>query len=184
MKKKYRQQQVIELGLYDTYLLMDKVYQQMLADNYKPDHIFGILRGGVDFAVRLSHLFGVPCGALGAVHWPQDEEEDKVKFARHILYLTEKKGVGKQILLVDDNAHTGESFKEGIKKLKRKFTDSEIRTAALHYKTCSSHKPRYIADDIVYPDASGQFAWIRYPWESQHILIQGRMEKIEFIKED
>ena len=41
-----------------------EIIQQMAKSNYKPDVVIGLLRGGGDFAVKLSHYFDIPCEVL------------------------------------------------------------------------------------------------------------------------
>ena len=60
------------------------------------------------------------------------------------------------MLIIDDIADTGKTFKELEKDL------DTPKYAALHYKSTSVFKPDYYAEEI-----DDDFGWIVYPWEKK-----------------
>ncbi|MDL5504190.1 MAG: phosphoribosyltransferase family protein, partial [Candidatus Methanoperedens sp.] len=64
---------------------------------------------------------------------------------------------GKNVLVVDDVADTGESFSVILDYLKEK-NPMEIRTAVVHYKTSSTVVPDYWGKELE------EWNWIIYPW--------------------
>lgn len=69
------------------------IARQMYADNYRPDYIVGLSRGGLVPAVKLSHYLDIPMYALN-----KDESN---------LWMAEDALEGKNILVVDDINDTG-----------------------------------------------------------------------------
>lgn len=152
--------------------LVDRVYRQVVDSNFKVDHVFGIHRGGDVFAVMMSHMLDVPCHVIGASHWPDDAEGEKVVWARHSLYMTKTKDliVG-HILLCDDLVDSGMSQAEGVKKIQVKFPKVEIvKTAVLHKKLHSDFEPDFVGQVIKPDTATGEYAFIDYPWERKEVL--------------
>jgi len=180
--KNLTEQRVIEFGLVNIHILIRKIFFQVQQSDFRVDHVCCIIRGGMDFANTVSHLLYVPCAAMGAVHWPKKEKIETVKFSRHMVFLTPPDEVGKNFLLLDEMNDSGESLKGGKKKLESKFGKKiVVKTGVIHHKTCSEFKPDFIGETI-YPNPEGKHPWIRYPWECKDILVEGRMERIEFIE--
>jgi hypoxanthine phosphoribosyltransferase len=67
------------------------------------------------------------------------------------------------ILIVDDIADSGETFKYAISKFKGNGCEM-VRTASVFYKPCSKFKPDYFAEEVE------ETAWIVQPWESTEDL--------------
>lgn len=99
MKKVYYTEKNI-----DSYLL--EIVRQMYKDNFRPDYIVGISRGGLVPAVKLSHYFDVPMYAL-------NKEESN-------LWIPEDALDGKNILIIDDINDTGKT----IRKLKKEWSEN------------------------------------------------------------
>lgn len=151
----------------DIQLMTQYLYYQIQESKYKPEHIFGIHRGGMVLAIMLSHLLKIPCHAIAATHWPNNKKTKKVVFARHVLYIAKNSNlVSGRALICDDLADSGESFPRSEKKIKTKFRNlTEFKTAAYFYKTRSKFRPDFVAGSDIGPDENGKFPWIDFPWE-------------------
>ncbi len=75
----------------NSYIL--NIARQMYTDNYRPDYIVGLSRGGLVPAIKLSHYLDIPMYALN-----KDESN---------LWMAEDALEGKNILVVDDINDTG-----------------------------------------------------------------------------
>lgn len=131
------------------------IAQQSLEDNFHPDAIVAIGRGGLIPARILSDILSVkPLYVITLSSYTGIGEREKtIKLIQSI----EKKLVfGKKILLVDDIADSGESLSFAIKYLNN-LEIHDLRIATLHYKKTSCIIPNFFAqtDD----------RWIVYPWE-------------------
>ena len=89
----------------NTYLL--EIVRQLYKDDFRPDYIVGITRGGLVPAVKLSHYLDIPMYALN-----KDE---------YNLWLPEDALEGKNILIMDDINDTGTT----IRKLKEEWSESQ-----------------------------------------------------------
>ena len=89
----------------NSYLL--NIARQMYKDNFRPNYIVGIARGGLVPAIKLSHYLDIPMYALNkgeSNHWiPEDALE------------------GKRILVIDDINDTGTT----IRNLKKEWSESQ-----------------------------------------------------------
>lgn len=63
------------------------------------------------------------------------------------------------ILVVDDIADSGETFKYAVNKFKGNGCEN-IETASVFYKPCSVYKPDYFAEEVE------ESTWIILPWET------------------
>lgn len=63
------------------------------------------------------------------------------------------------ILIVDDIADSGETFKYAVKKFIGNGCE-RVQTASVFYKTCSKFKPDYYVEKV------NEDTWIVQPWES------------------
>ena len=54
MRKEYLSQMQMDAYYKD-------IIRQMAVNNYKPDIVVGLLRGGADMAVKFSHYYDIPC---------------------------------------------------------------------------------------------------------------------------
>ena len=125
-------------------------------DEYKPDILIGISRGGLVPVRLLSdylHNENVAVIKIEFYHAPGETSEDPT--VTQPLTMDVK---GKKVLLVDDVSDSGRSLiiaKEYVKH----HNPGELKVAALHYKPQSKLKPDYYIGETD--------AWIIYPWEVQ-----------------
>ena len=124
-------------------------------DDYRPDIIIAIARGGYTPARILSDYLGV-----------MDMTSFKVK---HYRSLDKQPGAriehplaadvsGRKILLVDDVSDSGDTFDVAIGHINTCTNPTEIRTAVLHHKIVSKYKPTYYTREV------REWHWITYPW--------------------
>jgi len=73
------------------------------SDNFRPDYVVGLTRGGLIPAVQISHYLNIPMNTLKVSL--RDEEESESN-----LWMAEDAFNGKNILIVDDICDTGSSF--------------------------------------------------------------------------
>lgn len=123
--------------------------------SFRPDAIVAVLRGGVVPALIISDVLGVDgFYAVRARHWSVLEEA----FEKPIIeQLPHGKLEGARVLVVDEVADTGKTLESVVEQL-RQLNPSEIRTAVVHLKPTSKHKPSYYAESL------DRWMWIFYPW--------------------
>ena len=81
------------------------IVNQMYADNWRPDYIVGITRGGLIPAVLMSHYTGIKMHTLDVRL--RDGDHD----CETNTWMAEDAGNGRKILVLDDINDTGETFK-------------------------------------------------------------------------
>jgi hypoxanthine phosphoribosyltransferase len=143
---------------------------KMFKDNWRPDYIVGLTRGGLIPAVIMSNTTGIPMETL------------KVNLRDHVddmgpesnLWMSEDAFNGKKILIVDDINDTGATLDWIIKDWQTsclpndpKWADvwgNNVRFAVLIDNLSSnfSRKVDYSAKEINKAECD---VWIVYPWE-------------------
>ncbi len=148
------------LGWQDIYNLTLQLSERVVASDYEPNVIVGIARGG-----------WIPARILSDVLYTQTMWNVRIEYYTAIGVpgrqprVTQPLSVsleGKNILLVDEVADTGESLFHAIKHVEE-LGVSEVRTAVLHLKPTSMVKPDYYVQEAT--------AWIVYPWEIRESII-------------
>ena len=86
--------------------MVDDLINQMFADNWKPDYIVGITRGGLTPAIMMSHKTGIKMYTLD-VRLRDGGTDSNLESN---LWMAEDARLGKKILLVDDINDTGETI--------------------------------------------------------------------------
>lgn len=142
---------------------INSISRQMTLDDWRPDYVVGVLRGGVIPAVHLSHWWNVKMFALP---WTtRDNMTDESKDISSAVALLSK---SKNVLLVDDICDTAKTFKEIVDSIKVSndldYNSKHFRTAALHYNIGQDlFEPDYYHVEINKEDDP---SWIVYPWEA------------------
>jgi len=120
-------------------------------------HILGVSRGGLNPAVRLSHIFDLPL-AITNYSSPDGNGHGSEKFFwqddRHVPI-----DRGSRVLVVDDIADTGSTLRDIGEELK--VHCDLVRFAVLIYRHGSAIYPHYIGREI-----SSNDPWVRFPWEN------------------
>ncbi len=95
--KRYISEQQMKTGVLD-------IVTQMYNDEWRPDYIVGITRGGLIPAVMMSHYTGIK------MHTIDVRLRDADHSPEHAAWLAEEIAQGKKALILDDINDTGETF--------------------------------------------------------------------------
>jgi len=139
--------------------------RQMTLDNWKPDLIVGVLRGGIIPAVYLSHWYECP---MIAVEWSTRDNAvgQNLDDTRIVKELIKRKSV----LLVDDICDSGLTLKEIEDQIKEQYDKSkskkktfDLKVACLHYNIGQDlFDPNYFHLEI---NKNEDPRWVVYEWE-------------------
>lgn len=139
----------------------DTLKCQMDRDNYRPEIIVGLLRGGVVPARIMADYFHVNMDFFTIdVKFYTDVNQTLLKpVIRHL----EPIDLSKQVLIVDDIFDSGKTMQAVLETIGR----GNIKTATLHLR----EKPIEFAKIYTVPNYYAQIAWknewIVYPWEKE-----------------
>jgi len=132
------------------------IYLKMKKDNYKPEAIVGLLRGGViparifcDYFDVTLDFFAIDIKLYNGIG--KRNEKPKIREFEEDLIR------GKKILICDDILDSGKTMEAILEHLK----GEDITTATLYCKETAKIKPNY------YAEISGENTWIVYPWEEE-----------------
>jgi len=131
--------------------------RQMAVNNYKPDVVVGIMRGGVDFSNKLSHYFSVPGHAItwqnrdGGIH-------EGGKLNDILTYYT-----GREVLIVDDIVDSGNTFNQIANFVSESNSFAYVSYAAAIYNQDTDLEVDYIGRTISRADEP---QWFEFPWEN------------------
>lgn len=133
-----------------------EIIRQMYVENFRPDLILGITRGGLIPAAHLSHFFDLP---LLTVNWSfRDHQSFNVNL--DTLFSNVE---GKTVLGVDDICDTGRTF-DTLNMHLQGSGAKEIRWACLHNNLGQdTFKPSFAAREI---NKLEDDVWIDYTWET------------------
>jgi hypoxanthine phosphoribosyltransferase len=140
----------------EAYQLAKSLANKIKRSGFRPDMVIGVARGGfVPARIVCDILLQKDLTSIRVEHWGIASSLGKAK----IKYpLPEEADIaGKKILIVDDVADSGGTYTAILDYMKGK-APAEIRTASLHYKTCSSFIPDY------WGEKQETWKWIIYPW--------------------
>jgi hypoxanthine phosphoribosyltransferase len=138
----------------EAYRLSKILARKIKSSGFKPDLVIGIARGGlVPARIVCDFLLQKDLAAIKVEHWGIAATLGKaeIKFPLPVDIS------GKKILIVDDVADTGDTYSVVLDYIKEK-KPSEVKSAVLHYKTCSTYVPDYWAEK------QDEWKWIIYPW--------------------
>lgn len=151
----------------EAYRLSKILAQKIKSSGFKPDIVVGIARGGlVPARIVCDFLLQRNLATIKVEHWgiAATMGKAKLKFPLPVDIS------GKKVLVVDDVVDTGDTYAVTMEHIKEK-NPSEVRSAVLHYKSCSTFVPDYWAEK---QDA---WKWIIYPWAAYEDLT-GFIEKV------
>ena len=140
------------------------IVSQMYSDDWRPDYIVGVTRGGLIPAVMMSHYTGVKMHTLDvrlrdADHGPE-----------HAVWMAEEASAGKRILILDDINDTGETFKWIVKDWEESNPPADwvdiwgnnVRFATIIDNAPSKFDVDYTSIEI---NKAEDPAWIVFPFE-------------------
>jgi hypoxanthine phosphoribosyltransferase len=134
--------------------LAKKVAEKMREDDYRPDFMVGLARGGWVLSRVLCDYLGIKdLVSLKVEHWGVTATPDG---KAQIKYPIDIDLTGRNVVVVDDITDTGESMKVAIDHIK-KLNPRTLRTAALRNIEGSSFTPDYFGDEI-------KWRWVVFPW--------------------
>ncbi len=145
----------------------------LISDNYKPDIIIGIARGGlVPARMMADYLFIKDLLTIKTEHWGLTASMDgKAVLKGKLNYDISNK----KVLIVDDITDTGESIKLGYDYIKS-LNPAEIKTSSMLYVNSSSYVPDYYGEGI----SKEKWSWFIFPWnvyEDTYNLSKKFMDK-------
>ena len=148
----------------NTHKGVNNIAMQMYKDNWRPDYIVGITRGGLVPAVLLSHLTDIPmhtlCVQLGAEGLEENLESNKLMAKDAI--------EGKNILVIDDINRGGDALEwiinDWSKSSEIGWEDvwhGNVRFASLVMDPNSKIDTDYYYEEL---DTESEI-WVNFPWE-------------------
>lgn len=168
--------------LQDSFRLADQVFK----DDFRPDFIIGIWRGGAPIGIAVQEYFdfkGVETDHIAvrtSSYYGIGQQSKEIK-VHGLHYLIENANAGDSLLIVDDVFDSGRSVEAliaRIKELSRLNTPKDIRIA------CPWYKPKNNKTDIV-PDYYVRTSeeWLVFPHELSGLtaeeLVEGKTELAE-----
>ena len=148
--KRYISQKEIETGVLD-------IVSQMYSDDWRPDYIVGVTRGGLIPAVMMSHYTGIKMHTLDVRLRDGDTKENAT-------YLKTQMAKGKKILIVDDINDSGATFKWIAQdwEVNNDSEKSNVKFAALIDNVPSEFVVEYSGTEI---NKEENPEWIVFPYE-------------------
>lgn len=140
---------------------------KLAADDWQPDFLIGVGRGGLVPGAYLSHASGMTLLSV-------DYSSQVFGFAGDLLrQLAEKSLDGKHLLIVDDINDSGSTIDQLRKALAEAgAVEANIRVAVLLNNVRSMAKADYWAREV---DRSTDKSWFVFPWEAMapdEVLIE------------
>jgi hypoxanthine phosphoribosyltransferase len=130
----------------------DKIYSNMLRDNYSPDCIIALLRGGVVPARIFSDHFNILLDFFALDVKMYDGINQRMEKAKIRAFDGDVKG---RALVCDDIMDSGRTMEAVLEYLKGK----DVTTATVFWKENSKTKPDY------YAEIAKENEWIVFPFE-------------------
>jgi len=158
------QTQVIELSWKDIEYYTDCIIEQLKEENYKPDIIVTIKRGGLVPAVILSHKLGIKDILIIDASRTEDDRINAQKHRPTLIFDEQEidRVKEKKLLLVDDIVGSGETLR-AVRKLLMAHNPKFIVSTTL-ITNLNNLKKENLKPDIVGNEVRG---WIIFPWENK-----------------
>ncbi len=136
--------------------MCSSIVLQMYNNNWRPDYIVGITRGGNIPATIISNMLDIPCEAM-KVSFRNDDRVDKDFWLSELVQ-------EKNILIVDDINDTGETFKWILKDWMLEKILHKVKFATLTENIASDFG--YVSYYVHEVNKSEEDVWLVYPWEN------------------
>lgn len=130
------------------------LYEKIISQNWIPDYIVGVKRGGLIPAIKLSHLLSKPMIMMS--YQLRDSIDNSIK-----LLEAQSLPKDKNVLIVDDICDSGETISDIVTKFLEEGFNS-VKTCALYFNDKQSFTIDFFANTIN-RDIDSQ--WITFPWE-------------------
>lgn len=136
---------------------VSKVQEKMEFENYRPEIIIGLSRGGLVPArilsdyLQLKDLYAVKTEHWGITATPDGQAKITQGLPINI--------AGKNVLIVDDITDTGQSLSLAYEYIKS-FNPRILKTATLLHITRSSFIPDFYAEEV----QENNWTWFIFPW--------------------
>lgn len=142
------------LGLTKIQNLSRRLAQLIQADQFSPDIVIAIARGGfVPARLLCDYLDIYNLSCIRIAHYTGTEISDQARLS--IPLNIDIRGMS--VLLVDDVDDTGDTLQLALAHL-HEFHPATVRVAVLHHKIISTVVPDYFAVKV------SRWRWITYPW--------------------
>ncbi len=155
------------------------IVNQMYADNWRPDYIVGITRGGNIPATIISNMTGISCEALKvSLRDDNRESESNLWMAENAVGYGDgqcKPKMRKQILIVDDINDTGATFNWIMKDwqsscLPNSEAWEDVWNDNVRFATLTDNLASEFTENCAYTchevNKSEEDVWLVYPWEN------------------
>ncbi|QKF82491.1 phosphoribosyltransferase [Halarcobacter ebronensis] len=137
---------------YDEFLKDTKVLIEKCRD-YEPDILLAVARGGLTLGHLMAHGLDMRnLYTLNSIHY-----EGELKLDTFNIFNIPDVSHAKRVLLIDDIIDSGETMREIIKILEKKFPKVDFKLASLFYK-----KTAVIQPDFAVKESN---KWIDFFWE-------------------
>ena len=157
MSKRYISEQEMKTGVLD-------IVSQMYSDDWRPDYIVGVTRGGLIPAVMMSHYTGIKMHTLDVRLRDADHSPE------HAVWMAEEAGESTRFLILDDINDTGEALKWIVKDWEESNPPADwldiwgnnVRFATIIDNVPSKFDVDYTSIEI---NKAEDPAWIVFPFE-------------------
>jgi hypoxanthine phosphoribosyltransferase len=152
----------------DVERMVTHIITEMYNDNYRPDYIVGLTRGGLVPAIMMSNRTGIPMYTLDVRLRDRDGLQIKTESNE---WMPTDAFNGKNILIIDDINDSGATFNwitnDWASKYPdvdiQKIWDNNVRFAVLTENMSSEFgNVRYQAHEV---NKAEKDVWLVYPWE-------------------
>lgn len=124
-----------------------------IKNDFDPDAIVGIARGGLTMAHCLSVALKLrSCFSLNSIHYEDTQKLDTIK----LFNIPDLSGY-KRILLVDDIIDSGETMAAIKENLAAKFENADVRVATMFYKPKALIMPEFALHEAK--------EWVEFFWD-------------------
>ena len=156
---------------YDEYHdLIEKLAIKVHQSGWKFDTILCLARGGMRPGDVLSRIFDVPLAIMSTSSYRAEEGTVQGHLDIAHFITTPQGQIAGKVLLVDDLADTGVTLKAVVERLRTNYQPiTELRTAVIWTKGCSTFKPEYSVQDLP------TNPWIHQPFEGYDTMTPEKL---------